>query len=229
MERPEPGHLLVGRRQLLQAGVAGAALLRHLGAAPAGADQALDVQILQTSASIENAAVSVYQTILALPLLSGPTASAALASLLVAARNHHADHARAFNEAVGTLGGKAQTAPNPALDQIVRERPGLSDVAAVLDLAVTLETAAAQTYQNSVAVIEDLNARKLSASIAGVEAQHLSVFLLARAVVGAGTPDLISLDPGGTGRLPPQAGGAGFPDTFSKVDQARAAEEGAVR
>ncbi|MFN2503076.1 MAG: ferritin-like domain-containing protein [Acidimicrobiales bacterium] len=229
MEPPGPGDFRLDRRQLLQAGVAGGTLLRFLHAEPAGADQALDVQILQTSASIENAAVSAYDAVLALPLLTGPTANAALTSLFVGARNHHVDHARAFNDAAGSLGGKAQTAPNPALGQIGRERSRLTDLATVLDLAVELETAAAQTYQSNVAAIEDLNARKVSASIAGVEAQHLSVFLVARALVAAGTPDLISLDAGVAGRLPPQAGGAGFPDTFSKVDRARAADEGAVR
>jgi hypothetical protein len=221
----------LGRRDLLRASVvAGIAAGIWRPTAPALADQALDVQILQTAASIENAAVGAYETILALPVVSGSTATPTLKAALNTARDHHLDHARAFNDAAGKLGGGAQSASNPALAQVVsRERGRVGDLASVIDLVLQIETVAAHTYQNNVASLGDANARRLSASVLGVEAQHIAMLAIARHLAVARTPDLIT-DVGPVApRQPGDVGRLGFPDAFAKMDQARPAAEGAVR
>ena len=219
----------LGRRTLLAAGVAGG-LAPLTGAPPLLADQALDVQILQTAASIENLAVVTYDAIMPLPAVSGTTATPTLKAILSSARDHHARHAEAYNDAVGKLGGAAQTAPNPGLAQVVsRERGRAVDLGSAVELILAVETAAAQTYQSNVAALADANARRLSASILGVEAQHVAVLLIVRALVANRTPDLVTDASGVLGRLPEDVGRVGFPDSFAKTDQARPPGEGAVR
>ena len=220
----------LARRDLLAAGaagLAGAAVLGLAGARTASADRAFDVQLLQTAASIENALVSAYETIVALPVLGSPP-TAKLKELLTNARNHHGDHAKAFNDAVGKLGGRPQTAPNPTVAQTAG-RARLVDVSQIVDLAHDLETVAAQTYQNDVGLLEDLNARKLSASILAVEAQHAAALGVIRALLSASQPDLIGTDTGSIFRFPPDAPRAGSPDSFTPVELARPAAEGAIR
>lgn len=228
MPRELPDAVPPGRRELLATGVAGAAIvgLAGLGARAAWADQALDVQLLQTAASIENVLVTTYESVLTLPVLN-TSGTTRLRDILGAARTHHADHARAFNDAAGRLGGRPQTGANPALAQTAGRR--LGDLSQILDLAHELETAAAQTYQNDVGLLGDLDARKLTASILAVESQHAAVLLVARALLTANVPDLINLEAGALARFPAETGQAGTPEPFTTVDQARPAGEGAVR
>ena len=224
----EPGDAAsLARRELLVSAVAGAAVLGLTGNRPASADQAFDVQMLQTAASIENVLVTTYESALSLPLLNNPGTSK-LRDMLVAARNHHSDHATAFNETAGRLGGRSQTAPNPSVAQAAA-RGRLGDLSQILDLTHELETVAIHTYQNNVGLLEDLDARKLTASILSVEAQHAAAFLVVRALVTANMPDLINLEAGTLPRFPADAGQTGTPEPFTGVDQARPAAEGAVR
>ena len=76
--------------------------------------------------------------------------------------------------------------------------------------------------------MSDTNARKVFASIMGVEAQHVAVLLAVQALVAGGAPELIALPPDAS-KLPAAAGSVGFPDSFFKTDQARPATEGAVK
>ena len=193
-------------------------------------DQAFDVQMLQTSASVENAIVATYDMVLALPLLTAPNANAALRGLLTTARAQHADHATACNDIGTKLGGKAQPGQNATLNQLAaKAKAGLTDIGPVLDLAAQLETVAAQTYQNVVGLIADTNGRRLAASILGVEAQHVAYLQVWRALVAAKMPDLISLDSGTAPKVPTDAVSAGFPDVIAKTDQARPPTEGALK
>ena len=227
---PDPTSPLVERRAVT-IGV-GAALvgLFTAGARAAAADPAFDVQLLQTAASIENVLVSTYETLLALPLLSGANANPVLKAVLTIARGQHADHATACNDIATKLGGRRQDGPNPGLAQVVsRARPSSSDLGAAIDLALQLETASAQTYQNEVSLLGDLNARRLAASIMGVESDHVGLLLVAKALVGARTPELLVFDSATASKLAPEIAVAGFPDSFSKGDQARPPAEGAVR
>jgi hypothetical protein len=106
--------------------------------------------------------------------------------------------------------------------------PSLADLEAVLDLAVDLEIAAHQTFVRNAAALVDTNARALTASIMGVEAQHVAILRLLKALLGAGHPEVLTvpLDPAA---LPAAAGSVGLLDSFARTDRARPADEGAVR
>lgn len=193
------------------------------------ADQALDVQLLQTAASIENVLVSAYDTILGLPAFTANTANAVFKNLATTARAQHADHAAACNELAGKLGGRPQTGANPFLAQAVtRARPALNDLGPAVDLALLLETASAHTYQFDIGLLTDLNARRMAASVLGVESEHVGLLRVIRALLAARTPEFVTLDSGNATRLPPEASTAGFPEPFAKPEQARPAAEGAV-
>lgn len=206
----------------------GAALLALM-EAPAFADQAADVQMLQTAASIENLAIATYGVALTLPFIGGATANGVVKAFVTKTRMQHQDHVVAFNAAVTQLGGKAQTKPDPVLLGVVNKaKPGLTGPAPVVALAIELETGAAQTYVANTAAVSDTNARKVFASVMGVEAQHVAVLLAVQALLAGGAADLIALPPDAS-KLPAAAGGVGFPDSFFKTDEARPATEGAVK
>jgi hypothetical protein len=194
------------------------------------ADQALDVQLLQTAASVENALVAAYDVLLALPSLAGASANPVLKTFLTQSRLQHVDHATACNDLAGRLGGRPQSGANAAVSQLLtRARNGLTDVAPIVDLALQVEVVAAQTYQNDVALFADVNARRLAAMIMSVESQHVGTLQLVKALLAARALDLVVLDNQTATRLPAEAVKAGFPEAFSKTDEARPPAEGAVR
>jgi len=206
----------------------GAALLALTGTS-AFADQSADIQMLQTAASLENLAVATYGVALTLDFIGGASANAVVKAFVTKTKAQHADHVAAFNAAVTQLGGKAQTNPDPVLLGVVNKaKPGLTGPAPVVALAIELETGAAQTYVASTGTVGDLNARKVFASIMGVEAQHVAVLLAVQALLAGGAPQLIALPPDAA-KLPAAAGSVGFPDSFFKTDQARPATEGALK
>ena len=206
----------------------GAALLALM-ETPAFADQAADVQMLQTAASIENLAIATYGVALTLPFIGGASANGVVKAFVTKTKSQHMDHVAAFNAAVTQLGGKAQTNPDPVLLGVVNKaKPGLTGPAPVVALAIELETGAAQTYVANTGAVGDANARKVFASVMGVEAQHVAVLLAVQALVAGGAADLIALPPDAA-KLPAAAGSVGFPDSFFKTDQARPATEGAVK
>ena len=89
-------------------------------------------------------------------------------------RDQHKDHAEAFNAAVTRLGGKEQTEPDPVLLEVVNNaKPTLTGPGPVVDLAIRLEDTAAQTYVANIGALTDKSARAVTASIMGVEAQHV--------------------------------------------------------
>ena len=212
---------------LAAAGIAGA--LEALFASPAFAASGTDVQILQTASSIEVLAVSTYKTALTLPFIGGASANPVVKAFATTTMQQHMQHLDAFNAAITGLGGKIQTSPDPALAQVVQQAvPGLTSPGPVVALALELEQGAAETYVADVAALSDANARKLTASIMGVEAQHASVLLAVQALLTANAPQLITLAPGNVANLPAAAGSVGFPDAFFPTDQARPATEGAL-
>ena len=228
------GASLLGTGRVLAAsGVAAsgvaAALLRFM-AQPAFADEALDVQMLQTSASIENLAVATYEKALGLDFIGGGSANPTVKDFVTKTKDQHAEHATAFNAAVTRLKGQPQTGPDEILQKAVDKalNPPPTGPGAVVDLALELETGAAQTYQSNVAAFTDGQARSLTASIMGVEAQHVSILLVVKALLAANQPELITLDPGNASRLPEAAGAVGIPDAFGKTEKARPADEGAI-
>jgi len=206
-------------------GTAMAALL----ASPAFADKTMDVQMLQTAASIENLAVATYDTALTLDFIGGASANAVVKAFAEKTKSQHQEHAAAFNAAVTRLGGKAQSEPDPVLLGVVNNaKPSLTGPAQVVDLAIELEDGAAQTYVANTGAYSNKNARTVTASIMGVEAQHVAILNAVKALLAGGAADLIALPPDAA-KLPAAAGSVGFPNAFYPTTDARPANEGAVQ
>jgi len=214
-----------GGHALVAAGVGGALLT--LMARPAFADQTADVQMLQTATSIEILAVATYDAALGLPFAG--SLPKVVQTFATTTKQQHMEHQQAFAAATTALGGKAQTAPDPVLlDVVNKAKPKLTGPVPLVELAITLEMGAAETYVAFVTTLADKNARDTTASIMGVEAQHVAVLNAVKALVGAGHPEYITLPPP-LDTLPAAAGSVGFPDAFYPYAMARPAAEGAVK
>lgn len=211
------------------------ATLLGLTASSAFADTPTDIQMLQTAASIENLAVSTYKTALTLPYIGGSSANPVIKAFAQTTMMQHDQHNEAFNTAAKALGGKAQTGPDPkyvpvvnaAVASIVKDAPAAGALA-VVNLAMTLENVAAETYVNNCSKFGDANAKRITASIMGVEAQHVAVLTAVKALLSAGAPQLIALSPTVVASLPAVAGSIGFPNSFYPTSSASPASEGAL-
>jgi hypothetical protein len=213
--------------KLLGAAGAGAALAA-LAVQRAFAMDPTDVQILQTQASIEVLAVAAYQTALGLPFIGGADANPVVKAFAMTTMQQHQQHQQAFNSAVTQLGGKPQNNPDPELLQVVKQaKSGLTSPLAVVNLALELEQGAAETYVADVALLSDGNAKKVTASVMGVEAQHAAILRAVQALLQANAAQLVALPPN-LGGLPPAAGSVGFPNAFFLTDHARPPTEGAL-
>ncbi|MGC1237456.1 MAG: ferritin-like domain-containing protein [Acidimicrobiales bacterium] len=232
------------QRQSLHRSFAAAPLLGAVGgialvgvlASAASAASSKDVQLLQTAASIENLAVATYKTALTLPYIGGSSANAVVKKFAQVTMSQHAQHAEAFNAALRSLNASTQTKPDPAfvpvVDKAVASLKGASAAAGtlgVVGLAIELENIAAETYVNDTTQSDSMSNRALFASIMGVEAQHVTVLLAVQALLKGGAPQLISLAPGVSAKLPAAAGSVGFPNAFYKTNSAAPASQGAVK
>ncbi len=148
----------------------------------------------------------------------------------------HVQHADAFNAAVKSLGGKAQSKPDPAFVPVVNKAvAGLGSATpaqgalGVVALALELENIAAETYVKDTVLAKKATNKALLASIMGIEAQHVATLLAVQALLMAGAPQLISLAPGTAAMLPAAAGSVGFPNAFYKTNNAAPAAQGAVK
>ncbi|HLM18417.1 MAG TPA: ferritin-like domain-containing protein [Acidimicrobiia bacterium] len=198
-------------------------------ASPAFANKTMDVQMLQTAASIENLAIATYDTALTLDFIGGASANAVVKAFVQKTKEQHQQHAEAFNAAVTRLGGKAQDQPDPVLLGVVNNaKPSLTGPAQVVDLAIELEDGAAQTYVANTGTYSNKNARIVTASIMGVEAQHVAILNAVKALLAGGAADLIALPPDAA-KLPAAAGSVGFPNAFYPTTDARPANEGAMQ
>ncbi|MCU1457535.1 MAG: hypothetical protein JWL73_1627 [Actinomycetia bacterium] len=212
------------------AGVGFGAALLALMESPAYADQTADVQILQTAASIENLAVATYTLALTLPFIGGDSANVTIKNFAITTARQHEQHGIAFNALVTKLGGKAQTAPDPVLQGLVNQaKPGLTSPLPVVNLAILLEQAAEETYVANITALADENARVVTASIMGVEAQHAATLLAVRELLVGLQADLIVLPPPDLMALPPALGSVGFPEAFVTTQDARPSTEGVVK
>jgi hypothetical protein len=206
----------------------GAALLA-LSTSAAGAATASDVQILQTNQSIENLAIATYTIALTLPFIGGSSANGVVKAFATTTLGQHKQHAAAFSAAIKRLGGKAQAAPDPVLLKVVNKaKPTLTSAAAVVALALELEDGAAQTYVATTGALKNSNARQVTASIMGVEAQHAAILRAVQALLAAKDGALIALPPTPLTALPAAAGSVGFPHAFYPTSGARPETEGAL-
>jgi len=211
------------------------AVLAGLASTPAFASSATDIQILQTAASIENLAVSTYTTALTLPYIGGSSANPVIKAFATTTLSQHRQHGQAFNSAITALGGKQQTGPDPKYVPVVNSAVAAitkdsasAGALAVVELAMTLENVAAETYVNNCSMLADSNAKAITASIMGVEAQHVAVLAAVKALLSANAPQLIALSPTVVDSLPAAAGSVGFPNAFYPVSNASPASEGAL-
>lgn len=214
------------RRGGTVAGMAGAAALLT-SARAAAATTSDDIKALQTAASIENLAISVYRTAAGLPFIKDGNKT--IAAFIAKTTTQHEAHAKAFNAAATQAGGAAQTAPDPKYAAVVkRTLPTIKTSADVVKLAITLEDVAAQTYTKNVGMVHSTQLRKLFASVAPVEAQHRATLLAVQALLAGNMSDLIAI-PTDVAKLPAAAGSVGFPNAFYPTTNASPITEGAVK
>lgn len=220
------------RRNLVGVGAAtgiGAALFA-LSETAANAATTTDVQILQTNQSIENLAIATYTIALTLPFIGGNSANGVVKAFVTETLAQHKQHNAAFGSAIQRLHGRVQTKPDPVLLKVVETaKPTLVNPEAVVALALELEDGAAQTYVASTSALHNVNARKVTASIMGVEAQHAAILRAVQALLKGGDAALIALPPTPLTALPAAAGGVGFPFAFYPTSGARPETEGAIR
>ena len=172
-----------------------------------------------------------------LPYIGGATANGVVTKFATVTMGQHLQHADAFNSAIKSLGGKAQTNPDPAFVPVVNKAVnGLTGVSAaagtlgVVGLALELENIAAETYVKDTTLVSSTSNKALFASIMGIEAQHVAVLLAVQALLKANAPQLISLsEPATVEALPAAAGSVGFPNAFYKTNNAAPASQGAVK
>ncbi len=201
----------------------GAALIGIL-SRPAAADQALDVQILQTASSLELLAVATYGAALTLPFIV--EGNPVVVKFAQTTMKQHDEHRAAFQAQTGKLGGKVQDMANPKYAAVVEAaKPKLMQASDVVTLAMTLENVARDTYLSDLSMFTDKTAMTLMATIMGVETQHLATLRAVGALLAA--PDLIAI-PTNVAMLPAAAGSVGFPDAIPMPKLASPPQEGAV-
>jgi rubrerythrin len=210
-----------------------AAFADYIGS-PAFAASGTDVQVLQTASSIEVLAVSTYKTALGLPYVGGSAANPVIKAFATTTMKQHQDHLAAFQAATTALGGTKQTKPDPAFVPVVNKAVAAIGQASastgpllVVGLAQELENIAAETYVNNMSTLSNANAKKVTASIMGVEAQHVAVLNAVQALLKAGDAAYITLPPPAA-KLPAAAGSVGFPNAFYPVSKAVPASQGAT-
>ncbi len=193
------------------------AMFAGLLATPARADEALDVQILQTASSLERLAVNTYGTALSLPFIKN--GNAVVVKFAQTTMAQHDEHRRAFQAQTTALGGTPQDAPNPKFLQVVQQAtPGLKAPADVVKLAATLEKVATDTYLVDLTMFADMKSKEIMGSVMGVEAQHLATLRAVSALLSGGAPELIKIPIGANlAKLPAAAGSVAFPDALEQT------------
>lgn len=221
------------RRRFLTSGLAAGLFAGPLGgmlaavsAQPATADTALDIQILQTAAALEAVSVSTYQAALELGFIK--RAEGSLVLFLQTTSSQHAEHAIAFRARIAALGGAAQEAPHPEVQQMVTAALGdLTTELKVVQLVEQVETIATHTYLNSIAQLDDDVSRQLMATIMGVESQHAGLWRGVGALLSAGLPELVTV-PVNVNELPLAFGSVATVAAVEPITEAVELDSGAV-
>ncbi|HEX3622899.1 MAG TPA: ferritin-like domain-containing protein [Acidimicrobiales bacterium] len=212
-------------RSVLAGAVGGA--LAGLAAAPAEADAALDVQILQTASSIEKLAIDAYDSLLtpgtapntAVQAIEPAGARAAVMTFVATTRKQHADHLRAFQAQTATLGGVAQDAANARFQQAVSgQLSAIGDLQGLVDAAIGLEELLTDTYLSNLTALADRRTKEIVGGVLGAEAQHLATLRAFTALLA--TPDLIALPfpQAGIVRVPAAVCNGAFPDALHRLN-----------
>lgn len=136
-----------------------------------------DLAVAAVAASLENLAVFAYNAGLG-AAHAGKLGSVppAVATFAVTARAQHREHATAWNAVLRANGKGRITEVNPALAPVVKaDFAKVTDVPALANLALLLETIAAETYQAETSMLKSPAAIALSSSIQPVEMQHIAI------------------------------------------------------
>ncbi len=139
------------------------------------AEAEFDTNLLRTATSLEILAVNTYQT----AIDSGLIGTADVLDAFVLFRDQHDDHRGALQQATEDYAGAGtayddtnrflqDTVVGPALE-------ALTDEESVLNLALRLETLAAESYVWSAGELSTNNLRQAIMGIGGVEARHQAV------------------------------------------------------
>jgi Ferritin-like domain len=187
----------------------------------------LDVQVLQTAASLENLAVTAYES--AARLAFAEHGYPALATFVARTKAQHQAHAAAFNAAAAKAGGAAQHAADPRYAASVHAAlKGVADPAALASLLGSLEDVNAQSCTRYAALASSHPVRSLFVSVAIDEAAHRSFLLAALQLLTTGPTGLVRF-PTVPDQLPAVIGTECFPHAFYPTADASAIDEGAVR
>ncbi|MBA2283334.1 MAG: ferritin-like domain-containing protein [Acidimicrobiia bacterium] len=173
--------LSLARRRFLKQAGAGAALvgvganMTWLMGRAAAQEDVPDIGAAQFAAGVELAAVGAYEAAAGRGLLD--EATIALATVFL---GHHQAHAATFNGLLSQVGAEENnTANEDLLAQFGPMIEEAADVPALLEIALTLEEAAASTYYAALGVLTLPDAALAVAQILPVEAQHATVLATA--------------------------------------------------
>jgi len=104
------------------------------------------------------------------------TVPPAVATFATTVKGQHQQHAAAWNAVLQSHGKAPVTVTNPTLTPTVQsDFAKVTDIAGLAQLAVALETIAAQTYQAETWKLKSSAAIQLSSSIQPVEMQHIAI------------------------------------------------------
>jgi hypothetical protein len=136
-----------------------------------------DLAVAAVAASLENLAVFAYTAGLTAATQGKlGTVPPAVATFATTVKGQHQQHADAWNAVLKSNGKAAVTVTNPTLTPTVQaDFAKVTDITGLAQLAVTLETIAAQTYQAETSKLKSSAAIQLSSSIQPVEMQHIAI------------------------------------------------------
>ncbi len=142
---------------------------------------AADLDIVEFAAGLEVLAVGTYKAALDAATANklGPVPPA-VAEFVKTAMGHHQEHLDALNGALRAGARDEVNKPNAKLKPTVdAEFAKVKDVGGAANLALMLETIAADTYLAAIPKLESDDGKKLAASIQAVDQQHRSILLFA--------------------------------------------------
>lgn len=143
------------------------------------ADASMDVPLARTAASLEKLAVDTYQV----GIDSGLVTTMAIADAAVLFQSHHQAHLDALNGAIKDLGGDEVREMNQVVyDALVKPAVDAATAEAdIVQLALDLELAAAQTYVFAAGKdgLSTPDLRSTIMTIGGIEARHAAVLQMA--------------------------------------------------
>jgi hypothetical protein len=136
-----------------------------------------DLAVAAVAASLENLAVYAYTAGLTAATQGKlGTVPPAVATFATTVKGQHQQHADAWNAVLKSHGKAAVTVTNPMLTPTVQsDFAKVTNITGLAQLAVTLETIAAQTYQAETSKLKSSAAIQLSSSIQPVEMQHIAI------------------------------------------------------